>query len=165
MTRAGETAIKHLGTLRLFAQGVRDIVVQRAFDAPRAHVFDAFTTPDMVKRWLRPNGWPLVDCEIAPAPGGAYRYRVGAPHGAGVGWCGVHREVLRPERLVRTERFEPAWYPGEAVIATVFDECAGSTRVTITMTYECAAARDTVLASPLRNSETANYDRLARLLA
>lgn len=165
MTNAGETTIKHLGTLRLFAQGAREIVMQREFDAARERVFDAFTQPESVKQWLGPGSRSLIICAIDPVPGGTYRYLMRRPPGDEIGWSGIFREVVRPERLVQTERFEPAWYPGGAVITTVFDECAGSTRVTITVTYESGEARDTVLAAQIRDGEIENYDRLARLLA
>jgi uncharacterized protein YndB with AHSA1/START domain len=165
MADAGATTIKHLGTLRLFAQGTREIVMQREFDAARERVFDAFTQAGIVKQWMGPGSRSLIICTIDPVRGGAYRFLMRRPPGEEIGWSGVFRDVVRPERLVQTERFEPAWYPGEAVITTVFDECAGSTRVTITMTYESREARDIVLAAQIRDGEIENYDRLARLLA
>jgi uncharacterized protein YndB with AHSA1/START domain len=43
----------------------RELRLTREFDAPRRLVWDAFTKPDMLKRWLLgPDGWTLEVCEI-----------------------------------------------------------------------------------------------------
>jgi uncharacterized protein YndB with AHSA1/START domain len=36
----------------------------RVFNAPRHHVFDALTKPDLIKRWYGPEGWTLEVCEV-----------------------------------------------------------------------------------------------------
>ena len=104
----------------------REIEIERDFNAPRQLVFDAFTKPELVRRWLLgPDGWTMPVCEIDLRVGGAYRYvwrkeSIGKDMGMG----GVFREVVRPERLVATEKFDDAWYPGEAVDTTLFEEKA-----------------------------------------
>jgi len=70
-----------------------------------------------------------------------------------------------PERLVTTERFDEAWYPGEAVGTLVLVEQRGRTTVTQTMRYESREARDAVLKSGMEKGVAASYDRLADLLA
>jgi len=53
------------GNLKLTTRGDREIVITRAFDAPRKLVFDAFTRPELVKQWLLgPDGWSMPVCEI-----------------------------------------------------------------------------------------------------
>jgi len=48
------------GTLKLTTRGDREIVMTRAFDAPRTLVWDAFTKPELIKRWLLgPDGWSM----------------------------------------------------------------------------------------------------------
>ena len=57
------------------AHGEREIVVTRVFDAPRRLVFDAYTKPELIKRWsLGPDGWSMPICEIDLRAGGKYRY-------------------------------------------------------------------------------------------
>ena len=52
-----------------------EIQVTRDFDAGRGLVFDAFTKPELVRRWLLgPPGWTMPLCEIDLRVGGAYRY-------------------------------------------------------------------------------------------
>ena len=159
--------MKNTGALRVTAHGEREIVMTRVFDAQRGLVFDAFTKPELLKRWLLgPPGWSLPVCEIDLRVGGAYRYvwrrdRDGTEMGMG----GVYREIVAPERLVATERFDEAWYPGEAVGTLVLLEQGGRTTVTQTMLYESREARDAVIKSGMESGVAASYDRLADLLA
>lgn len=153
------------GTLTLTTPTEREIVLTRVFDAPRARVFDALTQPDLLERWHGPRGWSVVVCEVDLKPRGAYRLvrRRGAG-GADIGMGGVYREVVPPERLVHTERFDRPRYPGEAVITTVLDERDGRTILTATQRYQSRAARDLVLGSPMEDCVAESYDRLAELL-
>ena len=62
-------------TLKLEAHGDREIIMTRAFDAPRHLVFEAFTRPDLLRRWLLgPPGWTMPVCEVDLRVGGRYRY-------------------------------------------------------------------------------------------
>ena len=142
------------------------IRVTRDFDAPPAAVFDAFTRPELVRRWLLgPPGWTMPQCDIDLRVGGAYRYvwRFEAD-GAQMGMGGTFREVVPHERLVATERFDDAWYPGEAVDTTTFTAVDGHTRVTIDILYESQEARDTARRSGMEPGMAAGYDRLEALL-
>ena len=78
---------------------------------------------------------------------------------------GVFREIMAPERLVATERFDQPWYPGEAVSTLVLAEQDGKTTLTQSVRYESPEARDSVLKSPMESGVAASYDRLAEVLA
>lgn len=159
--------MKHAGTLKLTTSGDREIVLTRDFDAPRQLVFDAWTKPELVRRWLLgPEGWTMPVCEIDLRVGGAYRYLWRhLQNGAEMGMGGVFREITAPERLVATERFDQSWYPGEAVSTLMLVEQSGRTTLTQTVRYESRAARDVVLKSPMEHGVAASYDRLEELLA
>jgi uncharacterized protein YndB with AHSA1/START domain len=153
------------GTLKITALTDRELVMTRAFDAPRRLVFDAFTKPELVKRWLLgPDGWSMPVCEIDLRVGGSYRYVWRHANGNEMGMGGVYREIVTPERLVATEKFDESWYPGEAVGTIVLDERGGQTTLTQTMLYESREARDAVLNSPMEEGVAVGYDRLAALL-
>jgi uncharacterized protein YndB with AHSA1/START domain len=77
----------------------------------------------------------------------------------------MFREIQPPERIVHTEKFDQAWYSGEALITTVLTELAGQTTLTATMLYDSRATRDSVLKSPMESGVKASYDRLEELLA
>ena len=81
-----------------------------------------------------------------------------------MGMGGVFREIVVPERIVATEKFDDAWYPGEAVGTTVLIEKNGRTTLTVTMLYESKEARDAVLASGMERGLEASYDHLAETL-
>ena len=154
-------------TLKLTTPSDREIAMTRVFDAPRKLVFDAHTKPDLVRQWLLgPPGWSMPVCEMDVRVGGTYRWvwrhdRDGTTMGMG----GVYREIAKPERLVATERFDEAWYPGEALNTLVLVEQGGRTTLTQTMLYESREARDAVLKSGMESGVKASYDRLADLLA
>jgi uncharacterized protein YndB with AHSA1/START domain len=155
------------GNFKLTTRGDRGIVMSRVFDAPRRLVWDACTKPELVKQWLLgPDGWSMPVCEINLTVGGAYRYVWrNKTTGDEMGMGGVYREIAPPERIVATERFDQAWYPGEAVGTLVLLERDGKTTLTQTMLYESREARDAILKSGMEKGVAASYDRLAAQLA
>lgn len=156
-----------MGTLKLTTPSDREIAMTRVFDAPRRLVFDAHTKPDLVRQWLLgPPGWSMPVCEMDVRVGGTYRWvwRHDS-NGTQMGMGGVYREIVAPERLVTTERFDEAWYPGEALNTLVLIEQGGRTTLTQTMRYESRDARDAVIKSDMEKGVAASYDRLADLLA
>jgi uncharacterized protein YndB with AHSA1/START domain len=72
---------------------------------------------------------------------------------------------VAPERLVSTEKFDEAWYPGEAVGTIVLSEQSGKTTVTQTILYESREARDAILKTGMEKGLAASYERLADTLA
>jgi len=153
------------GTLKVTAHGDREIVMVRTLDAPRTLVFDAFTKPELVRQWLLgPPGWSMPVCEIDLRVGGSYRYVWRHTNGNEMGMGGVYREIVRPERIVSTEKFDQAWYPGEAVGSLLLVEQGGKTTVTHTVQYDSRETRDAVLKSPMESGVAAGYDRLEKLL-
>jgi uncharacterized protein YndB with AHSA1/START domain len=153
--------------LTIAAHSDREIVMTRVFEAPRKLVFEAWTKPELLKRWLLgPPGWSMVVCEVDLKVGGRSRYVWRRDsNGTTMGMGGVYREVAVPERIVATEKFDEAWYPGEAVGTMVFVEQGGRTTLTQTLLYESRAARDAVLASPMEQGVEASFDRLEEMLA
>jgi uncharacterized protein YndB with AHSA1/START domain len=145
----------------------REIVITRVFDAPRELVFDAFTKPEIVKRWLLPpEGWSLAVCDIDLRVGGAFRYawRNGAD-GQEFVVSGVFTEITRPARVVHTEQVDDPAYPGESLETWTFDERDGATTFTMTLRYDSMEARNRALESGMEQGNAACYDRLAALLA
>ena len=153
-------------TLQVTTPTEREIVMSRVFDAPRELVFEAWTKPELLKRWLGVrNGWELAECEVDLKVGGAYRFVWRGPNGEEMGMGGVYREIVRPERIVCTEVFDDAWYPGEALNTTVLTESAGETALLVTMRYASRDARDGVLSSGMERGVGESYDMLDELLA
>jgi uncharacterized protein YndB with AHSA1/START domain len=157
-------AVKH--TLQISTPTERDIVFRREFDAPRRLVFEALTKCDLLKRWLGArNGWSLAVCEMDLTVGGKYRWVWHGSKGEVMGMGGVFREITAPERIVATERFDDAWYEGEALDTTVLTEQGGRTTLTLTVTYASKEVRDMVMKSPAATGLGENYDVLETMLS
>src|SRR5882757_8113631 len=125
--------MKNTGNLKVTTRGDREIVLTRVFDAPRRLVFDAFSKPDLLKRWFGPRGWSLVVCEVDLKVGGSFRFVLRGPDGRDMGMRGVYREIVPLERSVHMESFDD--FPGESQVTSVLSEQGGKTTLTITVLY------------------------------
>jgi uncharacterized protein YndB with AHSA1/START domain len=152
-------------SLQVEARGEREIVMAWRFDAPRRLVFDAWTKPELLIRWFGgPREWKLTSCEVDLSVGGAYRFVTTREDGMEMGWGGVYREVVAPERLVLTEVFDNPWYPGEALVTQQFDDADGATIFTSTILHATREARDAVLRSPMKKGVAQGCRRLDEFL-
>lgn len=166
MKQSLKETTKNAARLQVTTPSDREIAMTRVFDAPRSLVFDAFTKPELIKRWLGVRGgWTFALCEVDLKVGGAYRYVWRGPKGQEMGMGGVFREVVRPERVVCTEKFDESWYEGEAIDTMTFLERNGKTTATTTVLYSSKAARDGVLKSPMDQGVAEGYDKLDEILA
>jgi len=158
--------MKTIGNLTITTPSDREIAMSRDFDAPRRLVFEAYTRPELLKRWLGVfGGWSLDVCEVDLKVGGAIRYVWKGTGGKQMGMSGVIRELVVPERIVSTEQFDDPWYEGDAVGTVLFTEQGGKTTLTMTVLYASKAIRDAVLESPMEQGVAASFDTLAALLA
>jgi uncharacterized protein YndB with AHSA1/START domain len=160
--------MKNIGNLTVATPTDREIVLTRVFDAPRNLVFDAMTKPALLQSWLfGPPGWSMVVCENDVKVGGVFRHVWRGPDGNEMAMHGVYREVVAPERIVRTETFDFGCngQSGEQLGALVLTEEEGKTKLTLTVLYPSKEARDATIASGMEHGVAAGYDRLAELLA
>src|ERR1700687_2679271 len=154
--------MKNTGTLKVTTPSDREIVLTRVFDAPRHLVFDAFSKPELLKRWFGPRGWSLVVCEVDLTVGGGFRFVLRGPGGKEMGMRGVYREIVPPERSVHMESFDD--YPGESQVTAVFVEQGGKTTLPATVLYPSREVRDIVTQSGMEHGAAESYDKLAELL-
>jgi uncharacterized protein YndB with AHSA1/START domain len=146
----------------------REIVMTRVFDAPRSLVFEAMSRAELLKRWLSgPPGWEMVECDSDLKVGGAFRHVWRRTDGTEMAMRGVYREIVPPERIVRTESFSFGCdaQAGEQVGTLVLTEQGGKTLLTLAVLYPSKEARDATIASGMERGVAASYDRLAELLA
>src|ERR1700736_528378 len=155
--------MKNTGTLKVTTPTDREIVLARVFDAPRHLVFDAFSKPELLKRWFGPRGWSLVVCEVDLKVGGGFRFVLRGPNEKEMGMRGVYRELAPPERSVHMESFDD--YPGESMVTAVLVEQGGKTTLTATVLYPSQEVRDIVIKSGMEHGAAESYDKLAELLA
>jgi uncharacterized protein YndB with AHSA1/START domain len=151
-------------TVKVTTPNDRDVVLTRVFDAPRQLVFEALTTPELLKRWCGPTGWTMDVCEVDLRVGGKWRFVMRRPDGKMIGQRGVYREIVPGERIVNTESWED-WDAGETLVTVILEERAGRTTYTSTIRFPSQEVRDTVLKAGLNKGAVETYDKLAQLLA
>ncbi len=123
--------MKTTATVKVSLPTDREIVITREFDVPRRLVFEAMTKPDLLSRWLLgPPGWSMVDCESDLKVGGAFLHRWRHADGKEMAMRGVYREIVTPERIVRTETFDMGCdaQSGEQLATVVLTEEGGKRR-------------------------------------
>jgi uncharacterized protein YndB with AHSA1/START domain len=158
--------MRNTGNLKVTAPTDREIVMTRVFDAPRHLVYEAYTRPGLLKQWLGVFGdWTMPVCEVDLRVGGSYRYLWRGKDGAEMGVRGVFREIVPAERIVCTEKFDDAWYEGEALNTTLFVEQGGRTTLTLSVLYASKAVRDAVLRTPMEHGVATSFDTMAGILA
>jgi uncharacterized protein YndB with AHSA1/START domain len=114
--------------------------MNRRFDAPRERVFEAWTSPEVLKDWWRAGpDWTTPEAEVDLRPGGSYRLAMRDPEsGQTHTVVGEYREVQPPERLVYTWTWEsnPTEMQGSAgsVVTVEFLDDGGATNVELTHT-------------------------------
>src|SRR5207237_2464070 len=155
--------MKNTGTLKVTTPTDREIVLTRVFDAPRRLVFDAFSKPELLKRWFGPRGASFVVCEVDLRVGGGFRFVLRGPDGNEMGMRGSYREIVPPKHSVHLESYDD--YPGESQVTAVFVEEGGKTTLTATVLYPSKEIRDMVIQSGMEHGAAESYDKLAELLA
>ena len=145
-----------------------ELRIQRRFDAPRQLVWDAHTQAELIRQWmLGMDGWSMPECSSEARVGGAYRYAWRHDEtGDTMAMGGTILEYAPIERMVATERFDEAWYPGEVVNTSVFEEIeSGRTLLTVTSRWESTEAMQTAMETGMIDGMAMTYDWLAELLA
>jgi uncharacterized protein YndB with AHSA1/START domain len=124
----------------------RELVVTRTFNGPAHLVFEAWTKPELLKRWWTPKsfGISFVSCEADVRTGGTYRFVFSHPDfEQPMAFFGKYLEVTPDSRLVWTNE-ESADGP----ISTVtFEEKDGKTHLVLRELYPSKQALDDAIAS------------------
>ncbi|MGE3166295.1 MAG: SRPBCC domain-containing protein [Planctomycetota bacterium] len=156
-------------TLQVSTPSDTEIVMTRAFQAPRPLVWEAMTSPAKLPLWLfSPPGWTMTTCEGEPRLGGGYRWGWSDEHGQSVMLIhGVFLEVEPPARIVHTEIMEMGQCGpvGQLVAKTELTERSGTTQMRMTLTFETKEARDGALAWGMETGMEAGYRTLDAMLA
>src|ERR1700761_1936300 len=145
----------------------RELVVTRTFNAPAHIVFDAWTKPELLKRWWAPKsfGVSLFECESDLRVGGSYRYAFGRDPKNPEVFSGRYLEVNPPSRLVLTQLYERMADVGEAVVTATFEESEGRTRLTLHQLFPSKEALDGAIASGMEHGMRETFDQLDALVA
>src|SRR6185503_16914828 len=104
----------------------RELVVTRTFNGPARIIFEAWTQPELFKRWWVPKsiGMSLLSCEMDVRVGGGYRLVFATDGPQPMAFFGRYIEVTPHARLVWTNEEGEG---GEAVTTVTFEEKGGKT--------------------------------------
>src|SRR6187455_2493117 len=130
------TSVKNRTTVERKSE--RELVVTRTFNGPARIVFEAWTKPELFKRWWAPKsmGMSLLSCEMDVRVGG--KYRLEFEHEA-MAFFGTYLEVTPPSRLVWTNE---EGGEGGPVTTVTFEEKGGKTLLVMHELYPSKAALD-----------------------
>jgi uncharacterized protein YndB with AHSA1/START domain len=145
----------------------RELVVSRTFDAPARIVWDAWTQPDLLKRWWAPRslGVTLFECTADVRVGGRYRYVFGRDPKQPMAFSGTYKEVVHPSRLVFTQLFEQIPAAGEAIVTATLEEKGGKTHFVLHALYTSKESLDGAVASGMERGMRDTYEQLEQLVA
>ncbi len=96
-----------------------DLVLERVVDARLELVWQAWTRPELIKRWFTPAPWKTVDCSIDLRPGGVFSTTMCSPEGeVQPASAGCYLEIVEHRRLVWTDALLPGYRPAGSSFMT-----------------------------------------------
>src|SRR3954451_7422880 len=123
----------------------RELVVTRTFNAPARIMYEAWSKPELFRRWWTPksSGVTMLSCEMDVRTGGTYRLEFGQDAANSRAFFGKYIEVIPPSRIVWTND------EGEegAVTTVTFEEKDGKTLLVVRDLYPSKDALDEAIAS------------------
>jgi uncharacterized protein YndB with AHSA1/START domain len=139
----------------------RELVIRRTFNAPPHIVFEAWTKPELLKRWWAPKstGMSLLSCEADVRAGGKYRFAFGQNGSESMAFFGRYIEVIPHARLVWTNEESD----DGAVTTVTFEEKAGQTLLTLHELYPTKEALDRTIAG-MEGGMPEQFEQLDELL-
>ena len=145
------------------------ILITREFDAPKHLVYEAFTTPEHVKRWWAGKRGDVKSADIDLKVGGKWRYVMDAQGGFEVAFHGEYREIVPNERIVSTEVFEDPdgmwktdanWFSVNTATLTEED---GRTTLTVLVQHNTKEHRDGHIESGMEGGMQESMDALEQV--
>jgi len=150
----------------------KKLIISRIFDAPRERVWQAWTDPEMFKKWWGPKKYTAPDSKMDVQVGGKYLASMQGPDGKKIWSGGTYKEIIPMEKLVLTDSFAdengnvvPSSHYGmpgmplETQIVVTFEDEGGNTKMTVR--HEGMAAQYQSDASGGWNE---SFDKLAKTL-
>jgi uncharacterized protein YndB with AHSA1/START domain len=149
---------------KVSAQGDREIVTERVFNATRERVFQAYVDPELIPQWWGRREDTMTVDKLDVREGGDWRFVTDGPDGTHA-FRGTFRAIEPPERVEQT--FEWEGMPGHIVVetATFEDLGDGRTKVSTRSRFDTTEERDGMLASGMEIGMGESYEKLDELLA
>jgi len=140
----------------------RELVTTRTFNGPARIVFEAWTKPELFKRWWLPKsmGMSLLSCEMDVRAGGSYRLEFDLGDSKSMAFFGRYIEVTPYSRLVWTNEESD----DGAVTTVTFEEKDGRTLLVVHDLYPSKDALDEAVASGSTSGFDEQFEQLDELL-
>ncbi len=140
----------------------RELVVTRTFNAPARIVFEAFSKPELLKRWWVPKSFGIVvlSWEADVRTGGKYRLLFAHGDKEPMAFFGTYLEVTPHARIVWTNEEGE----GGPVTTVTFEEKDGKTLLVMHDLYPSKEALDAAIASGSTSGTTETHEQLDELL-
>jgi uncharacterized protein YndB with AHSA1/START domain len=139
--------------------GEPSFTITRTFNAPARLVYEAWTKPELMKRWYGMACMTLEVCEMDVRPGGTWRRVLRDQQGNTFGFFGEFKEIDAPQRMVFTETFEP--FPEHPSTVTVtLREHDGKTFAKLVQLHDSVASRDAHIGAGMEQGMRETLDRL-----
>ncbi len=155
------------GTATVTLPTDEQILITREFDAPKHLVYQAWTTPELIKRWWAGKRGEVTVADVDLRVGGTWRYVLVANEGFEVAFHGEYREIDPAERVVTTEVFEgmppDGQGAGEAMNTLTFTEADGRTTLTILVEHANRAERNAHIDSGMEDGLQEAMDALEQV--
>ena len=146
---------------RVERKSERELVTTRTFNAPARLVFEAWTRPELFKRWWAPksSGLSLLTCEVDVRVGGRYRLEFGRGASAPMAFFGRYVDVVPNSRLVWTNEESDDGY----VTTVTFEEKGDKTLLVLHEVYPSKEALDGTIAG-MEDGMPEQFEQLDELL-
>jgi uncharacterized protein YndB with AHSA1/START domain len=141
-----------------------EVLIVREFDAPKHLVFEAWTTPELIKRWWSGDRGEVTLADVDLRVGGTWRYVMTAHGGFEVAFHGEYQEVVANERIVSSEVYEEM-PDAEALNTITFVEREGRTTLSILVQHATAEHRDAHVNSGMEGGMQEALDHLEQVVA
>jgi uncharacterized protein YndB with AHSA1/START domain len=139
----------------------RELVITRTFNGPARIVFEAWTKPELLKRWWAPKstGMSLLSCEADVRTGGRYRFEIGLRASKPMAFFGRYLEVTPHSRLVWTNEESD----DGSVTTVTFEDKGGKTLLVMHELYPSKEALDRVIEG-MEGGMPESFEQLDELL-
>ena len=165
MNDSGSTPVSMNNATTMERRSDRELVITRTFKGPARLVFEAWTRPELFKRWWAPQsfGLTLISYEADVRTGGTYHLVMGHPSSEQpMSFFGKYVEVVPPLRLVWTN---DEGDEAGAVTTVSFEERDGTTLVVVSELYPSKEALDEAIASGSTSGWSEQFEQLDELVA
>ncbi len=138
------------------------VLITREFAAPKQLVFQAWTTPELIRRWWGGDRGEVTSVVVDLRVGGSWRYVMKANAGFEVAFRGEYREIIPNERIVATDLFE-GMPDAEALTTLSLSETNGRTILTLLVDHTSQEHRNTHINSGMEEGMQESMDHLERV--